>query len=55
MSTSALGNSRVEIDNYQGLLGTESGRLENGSFGPNNNQRLWIPAQAANHRGLLPE
>lgn len=40
--------------NYQGLLGTESGRLEGGSFGPNINQTLWIPAQAVNHRGLLP-
>lgn len=40
--------------NYQGLLGTETGRLEGGSFGPNNNQTLYIPAQVVNNRGLLP-
>jgi len=41
--------------NYQGLFGTESGGLESGSFGPNNNQTLYAIAQLDNSRGLLPQ
>jgi hypothetical protein len=39
---------------YAGLFASESGGLEGGSTGPNNNQTLYWPAQTVNNKGLLP-
>jgi hypothetical protein len=40
--------------NYPGLFVAEAGGLRGGSFGPNNNQLTYFPAQAVNAEGPLP-
>jgi hypothetical protein len=40
--------------NYPGLFVAEAGGLRGGSFGPNNNQLMYFPAQSVNSFGPLP-
>jgi hypothetical protein len=40
--------------NYPGLFVAEAGGLRGGSFGPNNSQLTYFPAQAVNAEGPLP-
>jgi hypothetical protein len=40
--------------NYPGLFVADAGGLRGGSFGPNNNQLTYFPAQPVNAAGLLP-
>lgn len=40
--------------NYPGLYAADAGGLRGGSFGPNNNQLTYFPAQGVNADGVLP-